>query len=228
MNLTSRILGRSKSKNISFFFLFRSSMGFVEPRRVHVYPLRWHPPQPGSAHLQGQICQPGPVDTWADPGIHTESGPKRTPSTQSNSHQHDRKKKISAFFNLNWFLHTGWASGVCHADFTQILTACLGKLQSSIVPFRSAIRCCHCGDCRHLALMSEIGTVDKLCRTNNLGSKKRVRVRERMKELSFGSCESLVCISHWQWVGGVHAHSTTHWNTFWRSVITLCMGVFSG
>lgn len=41
----------------------------MEPGRVHVYPLRWDPPEPGSPHLQSQICQSGSVDTRSDPGM---------------------------------------------------------------------------------------------------------------------------------------------------------------
>lgn len=61
--------------SLSFLLYFRSSMGVMEPRGVHVYPLCWHTPQPGCPHLQSQICQSGPVDTWADPGIRTQTGP---------------------------------------------------------------------------------------------------------------------------------------------------------
>lgn len=61
--------------SLSFLLYFRSSMGVMEPRGVHVYPLCWHTPQPGCPHLQSQICQSGPVDHWADPGIRTQTGP---------------------------------------------------------------------------------------------------------------------------------------------------------
>ncbi|KPP75821.1 hypothetical protein Z043_104903, partial [Scleropages formosus] len=35
-------------------------MGFLEPGRVHLHSVCWDPPQPWSAHITCQICEPGP------------------------------------------------------------------------------------------------------------------------------------------------------------------------
>lgn len=43
-------------------------MGILEYWGVHLHPLCWDPQEPGSSHIQGQICQPRPVDTGTDPG----------------------------------------------------------------------------------------------------------------------------------------------------------------
>lgn len=43
-------------------------MGILEFGHIHLYPLRWYPSKPGGPHLQGQVCQPGPVDSGTGPG----------------------------------------------------------------------------------------------------------------------------------------------------------------
>lgn len=46
----------------------RSKMGIMELRNLHLYPLCRYSSKPGGPHLQGQVCQSGPVDAGAGPG----------------------------------------------------------------------------------------------------------------------------------------------------------------
>lgn len=43
-------------------------MGILEFGHICLYPLCWHPSKPGGPHLQGQICQSGPMDSGTGPG----------------------------------------------------------------------------------------------------------------------------------------------------------------
>lgn len=46
----------------------RSKMGILEFGHLHLYPLCRYPSKPGGPHLQGQVCQSGPVDAGTGPG----------------------------------------------------------------------------------------------------------------------------------------------------------------
>lgn len=43
-------------------------MVFLEFGHIRLYPLCWHPSKPGGSHLQGQVCQSGPMDSGTGPG----------------------------------------------------------------------------------------------------------------------------------------------------------------
>lgn len=49
-------------------------MGFVESGSFYLYKMRRHPQEPGSAHIQSQVGQPGPVDPGTNPGTVPSSG----------------------------------------------------------------------------------------------------------------------------------------------------------
>lgn len=55
----------------SILFTARSKMGFVESGSFYLHKVRRHPQEPGSAHIQSQVGQPGPVDPGANPGTVT-------------------------------------------------------------------------------------------------------------------------------------------------------------
>lgn len=46
----------------------RSKMGFVESGSFYLHKMRRHPQEPGSAHIQSEVGQPGPVDPGTNPG----------------------------------------------------------------------------------------------------------------------------------------------------------------
>ena len=72
----------ASSENFTALLTFsRSSLGIVEPRAVSLHPLRRHPPQPGRAHLKGQVRQPGLVDAGA-----SRRKKQHTPISQQKSH----------------------------------------------------------------------------------------------------------------------------------------------
>lgn len=43
-------------------------MGFVESGSFYLHKMRRHPQEPGSAHIQSQVGQPGPMDLRTNPG----------------------------------------------------------------------------------------------------------------------------------------------------------------
>lgn len=49
-------------------FNTRSKMGFVESGSFYLHKMRRHPQEPGSAHIQSQVGQPGPMDLRTNPG----------------------------------------------------------------------------------------------------------------------------------------------------------------
>lgn len=49
-------------------------MGFVESGSFYLHKMRRHPQEPGSAHIQSQVGQPGPVDPGTNPGTVPSSG----------------------------------------------------------------------------------------------------------------------------------------------------------
>lgn len=72
----------------------RSKMGVLESGHLHLHPLRRYPSKPGGAHLQGQVCQPGPVDTGAGPGQRSRCRSK---------HQHgDIFHTILMWYSTQW------------------------------------------------------------------------------------------------------------------------------
>lgn len=58
----------SPYSKLPFTLPARSEMGVVEFGHLHLYPLCRYSSKPGGPHLQGQVCQSGPVDAGAGPG----------------------------------------------------------------------------------------------------------------------------------------------------------------
>lgn len=46
----------------------RSKMGILESGGIYLHPVCWHPQEPGSAHIQSEVSQPGPMDNRTNPG----------------------------------------------------------------------------------------------------------------------------------------------------------------
>lgn len=53
---------------VCLYCMIRSKMGFLESGSIYLHKMCRHPQEPGSTHIQSQVCQPGPMDLRTNPG----------------------------------------------------------------------------------------------------------------------------------------------------------------